>query len=166
MTASEECSQIASLFRLCQLFQRFIKNYSQIAALLLNLLKTERNKKKTEIILAPQSSQKKPPQMKEQKSSRTSSDYSAYSLQVEEESQAVHSSQVSEELQQENVVLISFSLSEVTLKAFKALKKIFTSASLLHYFDENKLMRVETDISEFAIDRILMQQFKINSQLH
>ena len=40
------------------------------------------------------------------------------------------------------------------------------SASLLHYFDENKLMRVETDTSEFAIDRILMQQFKIDSQLH
>ena len=30
-------------------FQRFIKNYSWIAALLLNLLKTERNKKKTEV---------------------------------------------------------------------------------------------------------------------
>ena len=49
---------------------------------------------------------------------------------------------------------------------FKALKKIFTSALLLHYFDENKLMRVETDIFEFAIDEILMQHFEINSQLH
>ena len=49
---------------------------------------------------------------------------------------------------------------------FKALKKTFTSALLLHYFNENKLMRVETDTSEFAIDRILMQHFKINSQLH
>ena len=104
--------------------------------------------------------------MKEQKSSRTSSDYSAHSSQVEEESQAAHSSQVSEELQQKNVVLTSFSLSEVALKVFKALKKIFMSASLLHYFDENKLMRVETDTSEFAIDRILTQQFEINSQLH
>ena len=37
--------------------------------------------------------------MKEQKSSKTSSDYSAHSSQVEEESQAAHSSQVSEELQ-------------------------------------------------------------------
>ena len=27
-------------------------------------------------------------------------------------------------------------------------------------------MRVKTDISEFAIDRILTQQFKIDSQLH
>ena len=40
------------------------------------------------------------------------------------------------------------------------------SASLLHYFNENKLMRVETNISEFAIDKILMQQFEVNSQLH
>ena len=78
----------------------------------------------------------------------------------------MHSLQVSEELQQKNIVLISFSLSEVALKVFKALKKIFTSASLLHYFNENKLMRVETDTSEFAIDRILTQQFEINSQLH
>ena len=40
------------------------------------------------------------------------------------------------------------------------------SASLLQYFDENKLIRVEMNISEFTIDRILMQQFKVDSQLH
>ena len=40
------------------------------------------------------------------------------------------------------------------------------SASLLHYFNENKLIKVETDTSEFAIDRILIQQFEIDSQLH
>ena len=40
------------------------------------------------------------------------------------------------------------------------------SASLLHYFNENKLMRVETDTSEFTINKILMQHFKIDSQLH
>ena len=132
----------------------------------MNLLKTKRNKKKIEVISAPQSSQQKLPQIKEQKSSRTSSDYSAHSSQVEEESQAAHSSQVSEELQQENVISVSFSLSEAALKVFKALKKTFTSASLLHYFDENKLMRVETDTSEFTIDRILTQQFEVDSQLH
>ena len=163
---SENVYELQVFLNFVNFFWRFIKNYSWIAALLLNLLKTERNKKKTEIISASQSSQQKPPQMKEQKSSKTSSDYSAHSSQVEEESQAVCSSQVSEELQQKNVVIISFSLSEVALKVFKALKKIFTSASLLHYFDENKLMRVETDISEFAIDRILTQQFKINNQMH
>ena len=103
--------------------------------------------------------------MKEQKSSKTSSDYSAHSSQVRE-SQAVCSSQIIEKLQQKSVVLTSFSLLRAALKVFKALKKIFMSASLLHYFDENKLMRVETDTSEFAIDRILTQQFEINSQLH
>ena len=40
------------------------------------------------------------------------------------------------------------------------------SALLLHYFNENKLMRVKMNISEFTIDRILTQQFEINSQLH
>ena len=40
------------------------------------------------------------------------------------------------------------------------------SAPLLHYFNENKLMRVETDTSEFAIGGILMQHFKVNGQLH
>ena len=38
-------------------FQRFIKDYSQIAAPLLNLLKTGRNKKKTGVVPAPISSQ-------------------------------------------------------------------------------------------------------------
>ena len=37
------------------------------------------------------------------------------------------------------------------------------STSLLHYFDENKLIRVEIDASKFAIGRILMQYFKVNS---
>ena len=40
------------------------------------------------------------------------------------------------------------------------------STSLLHYFNENKLMRVETDASEFAIGEILMQHFEVNGQLH
>ena len=132
-------------------FWRFIKNYSWIAAPLLNLLKTERNKKKTEITL---SSKQTSFYHKKRRKWRSSSDYSA------------HSSQVSRELQQENVVSVIFSLSEAALKVFKALKKIFTSASLLHYFNENKLMRVETDTSEFTIDRILTQQFEVDSQLH
>ena len=40
------------------------------------------------------------------------------------------------------------------------------STSLLHYFNENKLMRVEMNTFKFAIGRILMQCFKVNSQLH
>ena len=40
------------------------------------------------------------------------------------------------------------------------------SALLLHYFNENKPMRVKTNVSEFVISRILMQQFKINDYLH
>ena len=86
-------------------FWRFIKNYSWIAAPLLNLLKTERNKKKTEVALTSWTSwtsQQKPLWEGEQKSStllqRSSSDYLACSSQIEE-SQAAHSSQVKEELQ-------------------------------------------------------------------
>ena len=52
------------------------------------------------------------------------------------------------------------------MKAFKALKKVFTSASLLCYFNENKLMRVKTDTFKFVIDRILTQQFKIDSHFY
>ena len=40
------------------------------------------------------------------------------------------------------------------------------STPLLHYFNENKLMRVKMDASKFAIGRILTQHFKVNSQLH
>ena len=125
---SENIYELQIFLDFVNFFWRFIKNYSQIAAPLLNLLKTERNKKKTEISL---SSKQMSLYHRKRKKWRFSSDYSACS------------SQVSEELQQKNVVLISFSLSESTLKAFKALKKTFTSASLLHYFDENKLMRVK-----------------------
>ena len=64
------------------------------------------------------------------------------------------------------IVSLSFLLFKAALKAFKALKAAFTSASLLHYFDENKLIRVETDTSAFTINRILTQQFKIDSQFH
>ena len=49
---------------------------------------------------------------------------------------------------------------------FNALKETFTSAPLLHYFNENKLMRVEMDTSKFAIDGILTQCFEVNGQLH
>ena len=132
-------------------FWRFIKKYSWIAAPLLNLLKTERNKKKTEITLF---SKQISLYHRKRKKWRSSSNYSAHSLQV------------SRELWQKNIVSVFFSLSEAALKVFKALKKTFMSASLLHYFDENKLMRVETDTSEFAIDRILTQQFEIDDQLH
>ena len=149
MTVSEDCLQI--FLNSVNFFWRFIRNYFWIAAPLLNLLKTERNKKKTEITL---SSKQTFLYHRKRRKWRSSLNYSA------------HSSQVSEELQQENVVSVSFSLLKTALKVFKALKKTFMSASLLHYFDENKPMRVETDISEFAIDRILTQQFKINSQLH
>ena len=40
------------------------------------------------------------------------------------------------------------------------------SALLLHYFDENKPMRVEMNASEFAIGGILTQRFEIDGQLH
>ena len=133
----------------------------QIAALLLNLLKTERNKKKTGVVPASISSQQTASHQDiEGKQSsltplqRSSTGYSACSPQVRGE------------LQQENIVPAPFSLSEVTLEAFNALKETFISASLLHYFNKNKLMRVKMDASEFAIDRILMQHFKVNSQVH
>ena len=148
---SENVHKLQIFLDFVNFFWRFIKNYSWIAALLLNLLKTKRNKKKTEITLF---SKQTFLYCRKRKKWRFSSDYSA------------HSSQVSEKLQKKNIVLISFSLSEAALKVFKALKKTFMSVSLLHYFNENKLIRVETDISEFAIDRILTQQFEINSQLH
>ena len=129
----------------------------QIAASLLNLLKTGRNKKKTEVVLAPISSQQtalhqdiEGKQSSSTPLQRSSTGYSA------------HSSQVREELQQENVVPASFSLSEAALKAFNALKETFISASLLHYFDENKLIRVEMNASEFTIGGILMQHFKVD----
>ena len=139
-------------------FQRFIRDYSQIAAPLSNLLKTGRNKKKTEVIPALISSQQTAPHQDiegKQNSStplqRSSTDYSACS------------SQVREELQQENVVPAPFLLSEAALKLFNTLKKTFMSTSLLHYFDENKLIRVETDTSEFTINEILTQHFEVNS---
>ena len=129
----------------------------QIAALLLNLLKTGRNKKKTEVVLTPLSSQQTAPHqdIKGKQSSSTP-------LQRSSTGYSACSSQVREELQQENVVSTPFSLLEAALKAFNALKKTFTSTSLLHYFDENKLIRVETDTSEFAINGILTQYFKVN----
>ena len=40
------------------------------------------------------------------------------------------------------------------------------SAPLLHYFNENKLIRVETDTSEFTIGGILTQHFEVDGQLH
>ena len=65
-------------------FWRFIKNYSWIAAPLLNLLKTERNKKKTEITL---SSKQIPLYHRKGRKWRFSSDYSAHSSQVSRELQ-------------------------------------------------------------------------------
>ena len=59
-----------------------------------------------------------------------------------------------------------FSIFKAALEAFKALKAAFTSTSLLHYFNENKSMRVETDTSAFTIDEILTQQFEVDSQFH
>ena len=133
----------------------------RIAAPLLNLLKTGRNKKKTGVVLAPISSQQTALHQDiggKQSSStplqRSSTGYSACSPQVRGE------------LQQENVVPAPFSLSEAALKVFNALKETFMSAPLLHYFDENKLMRVKTDTSEFAIGEILTQHFEVNGQLH
>ena len=67
------------------------------------------------------------------------------------------------ELQQENIVPAPFSLSEAALKAFNALKETFTSAPLLCYFNENKLIRVETDTFKFTIGGILTQHFEVNS---
>ncbi|SLM34596.1 Reverse transcriptase domain [Lasallia pustulata] len=69
-------------------------------------------------------------------------------------------------VQKTNVVPAPFPLSKTALEAFKALKEAFTSAPLLQYFDKNKPMRVEIDVSAFAIGGILTQQFKINSHLH
>ena len=139
-------------------FQRFIRDYLQIAALLLNLLKTGRNKKKTGVVLAPISSQQtalhqdiEGKQSSSTPLQRSSTGYSACS------------SQVRGELQQENIIPAPFPLSEAALKAFNALKETFTSASLLHYFDENKLMRVEMDASKFIIGGILMQCFEVDS---
>ena len=133
----------------------------QIAALLLNLLKTGRNKKKTEVVPAPLSSQQTAPHQDiegKQSSStplqRSGTGYSACSPQIKEE------------LQQENIILTPFSLSEAALKVFNALKKTFTSTLLLHYFDENKPMRVEMNAFKFTISEILMQCFEVNSQLH
>ena len=101
---SENVHELQVFLNFANFFQRFIKNYSWIAALLLNLLKTEGNKKKTEIALTSQTSwisQQKPLWKGEQKSStllqRFSSDYSAHSSQVKE-LQAACSSQVREEL--------------------------------------------------------------------
>ena len=65
-----------------------------------------------------------------------------------------------------NVIPASFPLSKTALEAFKALKEAFMNAPLLRYFNANKLMRVETDTSAFAIGRILTQQFEIDSHLH
>ena len=139
---SENVHEIQVFLGFVNFFWRFIKNYSRIATPLLNLLKTERNKKKTDIALTSQTSwmsQQKSLQKGEQKSStllqRSSSDYSAHSSQIEE-LQATCSSQVREELWQENVVPSPFSLSEAALRAFNALKETFTSASLLHYFNK------------------------------
>ena len=53
---SENVHELQVFLNFANFFQRFIKNYSWIAALLLNLLKTERNKKKTEIALTSQTS--------------------------------------------------------------------------------------------------------------
>ena len=94
--SSENVHELQIFLSFVNFFWRFIKNYSWIAALLLNLLKTERNKKKTEITL---SSKQTSFYHKKRRKWRSSSDYSAHSSQVEEESQAAHSSQVSEELQ-------------------------------------------------------------------
>ena len=49
---SENVHELQIFLNFINFFWRFIKNYSQIAASLLNLLKMRRNKKKTEITLS------------------------------------------------------------------------------------------------------------------
>ena len=115
----QDVHQLQVFLGFANFFRRFIKNYSRIAALLLNLLKTGKNKK-----------------------------------------------EIGVKVQKTNVVPAPFPLSKTALEAFKALKEAFTSAPLLQYFDKNKPMRVEIDVSAFAIGGILTQQFKINSHLH
>ena len=115
----QDIHQLQVFLGFANFFWRFIKNYSQIAAPLLNLLRMGRNKK-----------------------------------------------EIGVKVQQTNVVPASFPLSKTALEAFKALKEAFMNAPLLRYFNANKLMRVETDTSAFAIGRILTQQFEINGHLH
>jgi hypothetical protein len=55
-----------------------------------------------------------------------------------------------------------FKFKEVVRAAFKLLKAFFIRASILIYFNPNKPIKIEIDISEFAIARILSQS--INKQ--
>ena len=66
----------------------------------------------------------------------------------------------------QNVIPAPFPLSKAAMVVFKALKESFTSAPLLRYFDKNKVMRVKTDVSAFAIGGILTQRFEVDGHLH
>jgi hypothetical protein len=50
----------------------------------------------------------------------------------------------------------SFEFKEVVRAAFKLLKIFFTRALILIYFNPNKPIKIEIDISEFAIIEILL----------
>jgi hypothetical protein len=58
-----------------------------------------------------------------------------------------------------------FIWSEKVENAFLALKQAFTTASILHYFDPEKLVLVETDASEYVSAGILSQYDK-EGRLH
>ena len=125
-------------------FRRFIRNYSRIAAPLLNLLKTGKDKKKMGIEVRQTNVVPKNVVPKN----------------------VVPKNVVPKNVVPKNVVPAPFPLSKAAMEAFKALKEAFTSAPLLRYFDENKPMRVETDASAFAIGGILTQRFEVDGHLH
>jgi hypothetical protein len=50
----------------------------------------------------------------------------------------------------------SFKFKEVARAAFKLLRAFFTRAPILIHFNSSRPIRIETDISEFAIVGILL----------
>ena len=51
----------------------------------------------------------------------------------------------------------SIFLTSSTKEAFNQLRRIFTEAPILQYFDPKCHIRIETDISDYIISRILNQ---------
>ena len=55
-------------------------------------------------------------------------------------------------------------IDEEVKNIFEDLKKVFTQASLLKHFNEFKSVQIKTDVSEFAITVILIQQHQCEDQ--
>ena len=54
----------------------------------------------------------------------------------------------------------AFKMTEAARRAFARIKELFTQAPMLRHFNSQRLRRVETDASDFAVGLIMSQLFE------